>query len=69
MRNAFLALALCIPFEQLSNLEEQHHEYRLRKLGFSSRQKSYAKRTNGRDRHQKMLVEGISVNQPFNGLF
>jgi len=66
--DAVATLAFSIPLEELTHLEEEHYEDSLRKLGFSTRQESDTEGSDGGYRHEKMLIEGISVEQTLNGL-
>ena len=63
MRDALAALALGIALKQLADLKKQHDENRLGKLRFGTRQKADAKRPDGRNSHQEMLVESLAMRQ------
>ena len=67
--DALAALALGIAFEQLTYLEEQHHEDGLGKLGLSTGQEADAEGSDGSHRHEEVLVERFSVGNAFSGLF
>ena len=65
LRDRFAALVLGIVLEELADLEEQHHEYRLGELRFGSRQETDAQRTNRGHTHQEILVERVSLLDAF----
>ena len=67
MGNAVAAFTLGIAFEELADLEEEHHEDRLGELGLCTRQEANAECTDGCHRHEEMLVEGIAVGHALNG--
>ena len=67
MSNAVAAFTLGIAFEELADLEEEHHEDRLGELGLCTRQEANAECTDGSHRHEEMLVEGIAVGHALNG--
>ena len=68
MGNARTALPLGIALKQLAHLEEQHHKHRLGELRLSPRQETDAQGTDGRHRHQEVLVERLAVRQSLGSL-
>ena len=60
--DALAAFSPGIALEEFSDLEEEHHKDRLRKLRLGPRQETDAERTDGSNRHQEMLVEGITLH-------
>ena len=68
MADTAATLPLSIALEEFANLEEQHDEDGLRKLCFGSRQEADTKSTDGGDRHEEMLIEGIAVSNTLDSL-
>ena len=61
MGDARTALAFGIALEELTDLEEEHDEDGLGELRLSPGQETDAEGTDGSDRHEEMLVEGITM--------
>ena len=66
--NALAAAAFSYAFKQLTDLKEQHYEDCFRELGGGLRQEPYAQRAEGRNAHQKVLVEGLAVSDALSRL-
>ena len=66
--DAVAALSLGVALEEFTHLEEEHHENSLRELCLSPRQEADGQGTNGSNRHEEMLVEGITMSDPLPGL-
>lgn len=62
------AFALGIAFKQLANLEKQHDKDCLGKLCLGPWQKTDAECPYGRNRHEEMFVERITVKQTLDSL-
>ena len=67
--NALAALAFGIALKEFANLEEQHHEDGLGELGLCPREEADAEGTDGGNRHQEVLIEGIAVGDSLSSLF
>ena len=61
MRDAIAALTLGIPFKEFADLEEKHDKNGLRKLRLCPWQEADAEGTCRSNRHEEMLVEGITL--------
>ena len=68
MGNAVPALSFSILLEQLPYLEKQHNEHSLRKFRLSTRKETDAQGSDGRYRHQEILIEQVPVNNTFSRL-
>ena len=68
MGNAVPTLSFSILFEQFPYLEKQHNEHSLRKFRLSTRKKSDAQGSDGRYRHQKILIEQIPFKDTLSRL-
>ena len=62
------AASLGILFEELPELEEEHHEDRLRELALRPRQEAYPERPKSGDAHQEVLVQQLPLRYPFRRL-
>ena len=68
MGNALAALPFGIALEEFADLEEQHHEDGLGELGLCPREEADAEGTDGGNRHQEVLIEGIAVGDSLRSL-
>ena len=66
MSYALATLTLGITLKQFPNLEEEHNKNGLGKLGFCSRHETDSQGPKSSHRHQKMLIEGITMHQTLN---
>ena len=69
VRYALAAAAFGHLFEELSHLEEQHHEDSLRELSLCAGHKADSQRSHRRDTHKEVLAESLAVGETFGGLF
>ena len=67
MGNALAAASFGVSLEEFAYLEKQHYEHRFRELRLGSWQETDEQCTDGGYRHEEMLIEGIAVNQSFDG--
>ena len=56
-----------ITLQQFSHLEKQHHGHGLGHFAVGTRHEADEQRSGGGNGHEKMLVEGIALRQPFGG--
>ena len=68
MGNAVPTLSFSILFEQFPYLEKQHNEHSLRKFRLSPGKETDAQGSDGRHRHQEILIEQVPVNDTFSRL-
>ena len=68
MRNTLTTLPFGITLKEFAHLEEEHHKDSLRKLRLCSWQETNAESAYGGYGHQEMLIEGITLQQPFSSL-
>ena len=69
MGDAITTLTLGIALEELANLEEEHDKHCLGVLRLSTRQETDAEGTDGGDRHEEVLVEGVALKHTLDSLF
>ena len=69
MGDGFAGTALGYSFEHLAYLEEKHHEHSLGELGLGAGQEPYDQGTDGGYAHKEILIQGLTVDKGFSGLF